>query len=153
MPAQNDPGKVLALSTAAGLAAPFEDHFLSGQTISAPAQVTLGRGVLAAAGMRSGASCWLVVTPTYSATQSPAQIELDLRLPYGKATKLSACELISGQSYTFDIKSNGSVNITLRVAGTVVLHLNSSEEGDSNDSACAPTSLWVPRGRAGAVPS
>ena len=98
---------MLALSTAAGLASPFEEYFLTGQTISAPDQITLGRRVLAAAGMRMGASSWLVATPVYSASLTSTQVEFDLRLPhdeYGKATKLSACELISGQSYAFDIK-------------------------------------------------
>ena len=112
--------------------------------------------VLAAAGMRMGASSWLVATPVYSASLTPTQVEFDLRLPhdeYGKATKLSACELISGQSYTFDIKSDGSVDISLRVAGTVVLHLTASDDASTNDSTCTPTTLWVPRGRAGAVPS
>ena len=147
---------MLALSTAAGLASPFEEYFLTGQTISAPDQITLGRRVLAAAGMRMGASSWLVATPVYSASLTPTQVEFDLRLPhdeYGKATKLSACELISGQSYTFDIKSDGSVDISLRVAGTVVLHLTASDDASTNDSTCTPTTLWVPRGRAGAVPS
>lgn len=156
--AQNDPGKVLALSTAAGLASPFEEYFLTGQTISAPDQITLRRGVLAAAGMRSGTRSWLVATPVYSASLTPMQIDFDLRLPYdeymdGKATKLSACELISGQSYNFDIKSDGFVNISLRVAGTVVLHLTASDDASTNDSTCTPTTFWVPRGRAGAVPS
>ena len=32
----DNPGKILALSTAAGLAAPFAEHFLSGETVSAP---------------------------------------------------------------------------------------------------------------------
>ena len=152
---QNNPGKVLALSTAAGLAAPFADHFLSGQTISAPDQITLGDGVLAAAGMRSGTSSWLVVTPDNSATHSATQIELVLRLPYGSATTLSACELISGESYTFDIKKNGSVELSLRVAGTVVLHLTSTTIGkdDGSGSVCTATTLWVPQDRVGALPS
>lgn len=148
---QNDPGKVLALSSAAGLAAPFEEYFLSGESISAPDQLTLGHGVLAAAGMRSGTSSWLVVTPVYSESQGTTQIELDLRLPYGKATKLVACELISGQSYTFDIKPSGSVELGLHAAGTMVLHLTTNEAG-MEDTMCAPTILWVPRGT-GAVPS
>ena len=105
---QDDPGKVLALSTAAGLAAPFADHFLTGTTVSAPDQVTLGAGVLAAAGMRSGLDCWLVVTPEYSATGGPTEMQLSLKLPFAEgAVALAACELISGLRYTFTVKSTG----------------------------------------------
>ena len=138
---QDDPGKILALSTAAGLAAPFADHFLSGVSISAPDQLTYGSSVLAAAGMRIGLDCWLVVTP-----EPFVDVEVALRLPFAGATKLAACELISGMRYTVPINASGSAVLAMRAAGTAVFHL--ATEGGS---ACEPTALWFPRGLAGAV--
>jgi hypothetical protein len=137
---QDDPGKILALSTAAGLAAPFAEHFFSGVTISAD-QLTYGSSVLAAAGMRIGLDCWLVVTP-----EPFVDVELTLKLPFAGATKLTACELISGMSYTVPINAAGSAVLAMRAAGTAVLHLMAE-----NDSACEATKLWFPRGLAGAV--
>eukprot|EP01047_Picozoa_sp_COSAG01_P053645 COSAG01_NODE_5773_length_4042_cov_3.081410_2_plen_440_part_00 len=149
----DDPGKILALSTAAGLAAPFAEHFLSGLTLSAPDQLTIGKGVLSAAGMRSGLDCWLVITPVHTASSvAPVKMELLLTLPFGGVDNLAACELLSGKHYSFAISGN-SASISLHAAGTVVLHLTSGGDSPTGSSSptCAPTTLWFPRGLAGAI--
>ena len=63
-------------STAAALAAPYAEHFFTGTPIVEPDQLRNQSNVLAAAGMRSGLDCWLVVTPAHA-----GEVGLELRLP------------------------------------------------------------------------
>ena len=135
----DDPGKVLALSTAAALAAPYAEHFFTGTPIVEPDQLRNQSNVLAAAGMRSGLDCWLVVTPARA-----GEVGLELRLPFAGSSTVAACELISGRAFSFDVEG-GAASLRLRALGTVVLHL-----GDPA-VPCAATPLWYPRGRAGAA--
>ena len=136
----DDPGKVLALSTAAALAAPFAEHFFSGTPIVEPDQLRTQSNVLAAAGMRSGLDCWLVVIPAHAGEA----VGLDLRLPFAGAAPVAACELISGHAFSCDVEG-GSARLSLQALGTVVLHLGGPV------APCAATPLWYPRGRAGAA--
>ena len=135
----DDPAKVLALSTAAGLAVEFEQHLFTGSSVAAPDQLTYGDNVLAGAGMRVGLDVFLVATP-----KTPGPMELTLALPFGSATTLHVCEVISGQSQSIGVHT-GATRFSVDALGTVVLHLTPAEP-----PSCAPTSLWFPRGQAGA---
>ena len=130
----DDPGKILALSSAAGLAAPFAEHFFAGSSVAAPDQLTYGSNILASAGMRLGLSVWLVVT-----LASPGRgAELTLTLPFGSVRTVHVCELMSGKRMIADVTA-GAVKLSLRYAtDTVVLHVSPEA------ASCAPTELWHP---------
>eukprot|EP01050_Picozoa_sp_SAG11_P018593 SAG11_NODE_2838_length_2917_cov_5.779178_4_plen_283_part_00 len=134
----DDPAKILALSTAAGLAVSFEEHLFTGSSISWPDQLTYGSNVLASAGMRVGLDSFLVASP-----KAARHIELTLTLPFGAINKLHGCELLSGQSYTFDVL-DGATQLNVDAAGIMVLHLAPEA------STCTPTTLWRPS-KTGAV--
>ena len=148
----DDPGKILALSTSAALAAPFEEHFFKGQSISRPDQLTYETNVLAVAGVRLGLDAWLVATPR----AAPGLLSFSLSLPfaaedgdaYGGPTKVAVCELISGVSLMVPL-SGDTATISLHVAGTIVLHVQTM--ATASKRACAGTKLWFPYGQAGAI--
>lgn len=148
----DDPAKILALSTAAGLAAPFTEHFFTGISMAAPDQLSYDTAsVMVAAGMRIGFDCWLVVSPVHSVAAVQAKVKL--HLPFGSAKKVSACEIISGLAYTFAVGADGAVELELPLAGTAVLHLTVASGGaglPALGAPCIPTQLWTPA-RAGAT--
>lgn len=157
----DDPGKILALSTAAGLAAPFEDHFFTGSPIKHPDQLRYERAssnVLSATGMCIGFDCFLVVTPTLTAAEEATHdqagargdgrvaISLTLVMLFSPATtQIYGCELISGQSFVFGVDQQAAT-LKMRVAGTAVLHLTLAPA-----PACEATPLWLPPGQAVAM--
>lgn len=136
----DDPGKILALSTAAALAAPFEDLFFEGTTLSAPDQLSWSESdgnVLAAAGMQMNRTSWLVVTPTLPGMP----VALTVKMPLEDAgTKLYICELLSGISTTTTVAADGGAEVKLSAPdGTVVLHIASKA------GSCEATKLWNPK--------
>jgi hypothetical protein len=135
----DDPAKILALSSAAGLVARFEGHIFAGHSVAAPDQIMYNHNILASAGSRVGMDVWIVATP-----KAPGRMDLTVALPFGSLQTLHCCELISGHSYIIDVR-DGSAKLSVVAAGTVVLHLVPQAH------VCTATTLWYPRGEAGAI--
>eukprot|EP01043_Picozoa_sp_COSAG02_P057252 COSAG02_NODE_6917_length_3288_cov_87.007972_2_plen_764_part_01 len=138
----DDPGKILALSTASALAAEYEELFFEGQTLAAPDELRWSESqgnVLAAAGMRKNLTMWLVITPKVPG----ARVTLTLRLQSpDTGTQLYLCELLSGISSTVTVGADGETVLTLSApASTVVLHLHAAATG----ADCVATELWWPK--------
>ena len=129
----DNPGKILALSSAAGLAVDFEDHLFTGTSVVAPDHIVNTSNVLAAAGMRIDLDVWMVVTPA-----SRGVLKFRLLLPFLSVTNMNACELISGRTHNFEVTTHNTLEVSLGASSTVVLHL-SPQAG-----VCKATSLWYP---------
>lgn len=132
----DDPAKILALSTATALAAPFEDHFMDGMPLISGTLTVASGDLRAWSGVRLGSSTWLVLTPGKAGLTRPSDLTVSLALPTsdspeasptdGGSVAYSACDLTTGQEYKVAPDSSAagsSLTIQAALVRTTVVHV------------------------------
>ena len=128
----DDPGKLLALSSAVALAGPFEDHLVDGAPMVGP-ELTVGPGgrLRAWSGMRLGSSVWLVLTPGGPRRTEAATVTIELTAPAAgidpqqppaPAPPVTACDLTTGTAVPV-VSTGSALQISATLPATTVLHV------------------------------
>jgi hypothetical protein len=128
----DDGAKLLALSTATALAAPFEDLFFEGEPLT-HVDVTATENVLAWSGMRGNGSAWLVITP------SRRGMKTVLTLANQTVGGVAACDLVFAKPVTLDGSSFSGV-----LHSTVVLHIASDAASAAGCGTPLGEHVWWP---------
>ena len=142
----DDGGKILAMSTATALAAPFEDYFLQGSTLtSADVDESQSENVLAWSGMKyeqqgggGGVRLWVVITPSKPGRQTTLHFTI-------KGMAITACDLVGGAATTLS-KAPQTVRFEKSLQSSAVLHI---AEGASSGPGCDKSqpiakNMWWP---------
>ena len=149
----DDPGKILALSTATALAAPFEDELLDGgmPLISTALQVVEGE-LRAWSGVELPTSHWLVLSPGKEGRTQPSDVTFTVSLPKTAkydATKYIACDLTDGQEYSTHSHSagqtaetNGTLSVHAELKRTTVVHVLAAPSCEGTKTL--PSDAWLP---------
>jgi hypothetical protein len=159
----DDPAKLLALSTATALAAPFEDYFMDGKPLVEGALTTQAGELRAWSGVRLGADAhWLVLTPGDQQGHTlPSTLTLTIALPspgldgssgiimdrvsgVRTASALSGCDLTTGRALHADQLRQTAMNVTisdLALDRTTVLHV---APGAAAKCEPLPSDVWLP---------
>ena len=131
----DDGAKILALSTATAMAAPFEEIFFEGEPLT-HVDVTATDNVLAWSGMRGNGSVWLVVTP------SRRGVRTTLTLANQTVGGAAACDLVSARPMRL---AGSSFSAVLR--STVVLHIASDAASAAGCGTPLGEHVWWPSWR------
>ena len=134
----DDGGKILALSTAAALAAPFEDHFFLGRPLVAVLDVeeAASQNILAWSGMSHQNSLWVVLTPRRNGAKTT------LKFRGGNGVAKTACDLVTGKTVALKDLTFSAV-----LEGTVVLHIAAGAATGPGCSGPVAKNLWWPQHR------
>ena len=136
----DDPGKVLALSSATALATPFEDHFLEGQPmVSTQLECVTGQ-LRAWSGMQLGQSMWMVLTPGNTGQTATSDLVVKVLMSSAATATFSACDLTTGQTLATNAAEDG-VEVTAALSRTTVLHV---APGASCSGNKLPAGAWLP---------
>jgi hypothetical protein len=144
----DDPGKILALSTATALAAPFEDELVHGGTPLISTALQVVDGVLRAwSGVELATSHWLVLSPGEAGWTQPSDVTFTLSLPKTAKndTKYIACDLTNGQAYSTHPHSAGQTNslsIHAALKRTTVVHVLAATSCEGTKKL--PSDAWLP---------
>ena len=153
----DDPGKLLALSSAVSLASPFEHYFLDGVPLVRGALTANAGKIRAWSGVRFESKLWLVITPGDSHGHTrPSTLTLQVQAPeLGDWTDTvqgdrhagsrsfpgtySACDLTTGRNYKVQTAGGSLTIIDLQLTRTAVLHI-------ATDNLCEklPSDVWLP---------
>jgi hypothetical protein len=151
----DDPGKILALSTATALAVPFEDELIHGTPLISTA-VQVVEGLLRAwSGVQlptTTSSHWLVLTPGKEGRTQPSNVTITLTLPDGGddnanedgGLKYIACDLTTGHSYHTTAAKSGRLGIKAALQRTTVVHVSAAAACDETKKL--PADAWLPVG-------
>jgi hypothetical protein len=133
----DDGGKILALSTAAALAQPFEDHFFLGRPLGVlDIEEGATENIVAWSGMSYQNSLWVVLTPQRRGEKST----LKFKDGYGVARE--ACDLVTGKTVTLkDLTFSGVLD------GSIVLHIAVGAATGPGCSGPVAKNLWWPQHR------
>ena len=132
----DDGGKILALSTAAALAAPFEDHFFLGRPLVAMLDIedAASQNVLAWSGMSHQSSLWVVVTPRRRGATTT------LKFKDGNGVAETACDLVAGKVVTLK-----NLTFSAVLEGSIVLHIAAGAAAGPGCNGPVAKNLWWPR--------
>ena len=144
----DDPGKILALSTATALAAAFEEQLLVGTPLISTA-LELVDGLLRAwSGVELATSHWLVLSPGTEGRTQPSDVTISLQLPKNAksdATKYIACDLTTGHAYPTRAHGVGAtqrLNLHAALTRTSVLHVLAALS--CHGTKKLPSDAWLP---------
>lgn len=119
----DDPGKILALSTATALATPFEDHFVRGAPLISTALKVVDGELRAWSGVQLGPSHWIVLTPGKEGRTQPSNVTITLAVPRSVG-KYIACDVTTGQTHHVMETGTGLVAIRAALSRTTVAQLS-----------------------------
>jgi hypothetical protein len=141
----DDPGKILALSTATALATPFEDELIDGTPLISTALKVVDGELRAWSGVRLTTSHWLVLTPGKEGRTQPSDVTITLVVPdtaqTHDATKFIACDLTTGQAYPTTLTAN-HLDIHAALTRTTVVHVLAASSCDETKKL--PSDAWLP---------
>ena len=147
----DDPAKLLALSTATALAAPFEGHFLDGTPLIKGSVTATAGNLRAWSGMQLKDSYWLVITPG-----SQQGVTLSTMLTIEIATNgtqpdrgdgeadWTACDLTTGQTHAAAGTATTITLSALELTRTTVLLIVSGEGAVATKCGALPGDVWLP---------
>ena len=144
----DDPGKILALSTATALATPFEDQLLDGTPLISTALKVVDGVLRAWSGVELATSHWLVLTPGKEGRTQPSDVTFTLSLPKNAendATKYIACDLTTGQAYPTHTHAAGQTDrlgIHAVLTRTTVVHVLAALSCEGTKKL--PSDAWLP---------
>jgi hypothetical protein len=132
----DDGGKILAMSTAAALAAPFEDHFFLGRPLVAVLDIeeAASENILAWSGMSYQNSLWVVLTPRANGAKTT------LKFTDGNGVAASACDLVTSKTVTLKDLTFSAV-----LEGSIVLHIATDAANGPGCSGPVAKNLWWPQ--------
>eukprot|EP01048_Picozoa_sp_COSAG05_P015250 COSAG05_NODE_1817_length_4029_cov_20.545300_1_plen_245_part_00 len=144
----DDGAKILAMSSATALAAPFEDYFFLGKPLgSLDIVVSESQNILAWSGMSYQGRLWTVVTP-----KVPGALTTLVFAKKGRGGSAntsiaqSACDLVSGKV----VPLHGG-RFSQALVGTIVLHIAPDAASGPGCSGPVATDLWWPQLYSGSI--
>jgi hypothetical protein len=142
MPCFDDPGKLLALSTAAAMAGAFEDLLMDGQPMRTDAVVSTA-GLRQWSGMQRGTEYWVVLTPGRARFTASALVQATLTTNEtlsAPSHSYAACDIMTGVKYMLGL--GPQLRMNLRLTATTVLHIAPVHAGTTCVKVCGD--VWLP---------
>lgn len=136
----DNPGKVLALSSATALATLFEDHFLEGRPMLSTQLDCMTGQLRAWSGMQLKQCMWIVLTPGSTGRTAASNLVVKILASPAMAVTFSACDLTTGQAFATEATADG-VKVTAPLSRTTVVQV---APGANCSGSKLPAGAWLP---------